>query len=119
MTTLRFDVRQLGAAELDNEVEWPVEVRNANLSLVARGTTSQTLEVGPGTYFVTAKMPAGQELISQVKIREGQSKKVCHLSPVPEDRTPPASDAAMHYLGPRSVGSAASAQAVEQVRHGS
>lgn len=46
----------------------PVEVRARNLKIVARTTASQPIEVEPGAYFVSAVLPAGQELTGFVEV---------------------------------------------------
>ena len=52
------------------KLDLPVEVRKPNLALVARTLATQTVDVQPGTYFVSATMPAGQELYTQVTVGE-------------------------------------------------
>ncbi len=64
----------------------PVEVRKPNLALVAQTLTTQSVDLEPGTYYVTARLPAGQELFKQVTVIEGQPEIVT-LAPDPEDES--------------------------------
>ncbi len=66
----------------------PVEVRKANLALVAQTLTTQSVELEPGTYYITARLPAGQQLFNQVTVVEGKPETV-PLNPDPEDESPP------------------------------
>ncbi len=65
----------------------PVEVRKPNLALVARTLSNQTVQVQPGTYYVTVKLPAGQEMLSRVIVGEHR-ETVAILEPQPEDASP-------------------------------
>lgn len=65
-STLRFEFDT--AALAGDPYDFPVEVRKPNLTLVARGLCSAAVEVEPGTYYVTARLPDGQELASQVQV---------------------------------------------------
>src|SRR5262249_8751890 len=65
----------------------PVEVRKPSLALGALARTDATFSVPPGTYFVTAKLPAGQELVSRVTLAENETVRV-DLEPEPEDVSP-------------------------------
>ncbi len=65
----------------------PVEVRKPNLALVAQALTTQSVDLEPGTYYVTAKLPAGQQLFNQVTVFEGKPETV-PLNPDPEDESP-------------------------------
>lgn len=75
----------------------PVEVRKSNLVVVKTGMTSDSMELEAGEYFVTAQMPAGQELYGQIKLGAGKEATV-NLAPDPSDESPPESQAAPHYL---------------------
>jgi hypothetical protein len=65
----------------------PVEVRKPNFALVAQTLTTQSVDLEPGTYYVTAKLPAGQKLFNQVTVVEGKPETVS-LTPEPEDESP-------------------------------
>ena len=96
MSTLSFEVN-LGSENLKS-LDLPVEIRKPNLALVQQATTAETVTVEPGTYYVTARTPAGQELITRVKVSKGR-RQVVRLSPDPEDESPQESQAARHFLG--------------------
>lgn len=96
MSKLHF-VCQFTSFELSS-LDLPIEVRKSNLALVARSRSSQTVELKPGIYHVTAKLPAGQELYNQVQVDEGTDATVV-LSPDPEDESPNESRAVQHFLG--------------------
>jgi hypothetical protein len=68
-------------------LDLPVEVRKPNLALVARTLSSQSVEVEPGPYYVTATLPAGQELTQTVEVAEGEHASV-ELSPDTCDESP-------------------------------
>lgn len=65
----------------------PVEVRKPNLALVAQTLTTRSVNLEPGLYYVTARLPAGQELFNQVTISEDSPSTVI-LTPEPEDVSP-------------------------------
>lgn len=67
MTKLKFDLA--GVRGLPSGSEVPVEVRKANMSVVAKTLSSDEVQLDPGTYFVTAPLPGGQELVERIKIR--------------------------------------------------
>lgn len=80
----------------------PVEVRKSDLVLVKTGLTTQPMELDPGTYYVTAKLPAGQELYGQATIKDSDTTVV--LAPEPGDESPHEWQAEQHYfITPRSV----------------
>ncbi len=81
---LSFKLNLAGSALADSPV--PVEVRKANLALVARTTAQQPVEVAPGAYWVTATLPAGQQLTTQVTVTPGEPAEAI-LEPEP-DATP-------------------------------
>jgi hypothetical protein len=51
-----------------NTTDFPVEVRKSNMALVAQTNTSQSVQVEPGLYHVSARLPTGQELYNQIEI---------------------------------------------------
>jgi len=61
MTVLGFSAPGLRPA-----LEIPVEVRGGDGTLVARSTVGRSVVVEPGTYFVGAVLPAGQQLSAAV-----------------------------------------------------
>ena len=80
---LRFHV-DLGSPEL-GRLDIPVEVRQPNLIPAARGLSSQSIELDPGTYYVTARLPSGHELFSQVLVEEDREVTV-HLEAEPDEK---------------------------------
>jgi hypothetical protein len=96
MSKLHFKL-DFGSSELIS-LDLPIEVRKSNLALVAQSTTSQSVELEPGTYFITTRLPAGQELSNQIKMRKGKDETVT-LTPELEDRSPHEWLEVQHYLG--------------------
>lgn len=43
-------------------LQFPVEIRRLNLALVARALTGDSIELGPGAYHATVRLPAGQQV---------------------------------------------------------
>jgi hypothetical protein len=96
MTKLSFEI-QFNSPNVLTNGSIPVEVRRPNLTLAATGLTSENIELEPGSYYVTAKLPAGQELYDYVEVREGLPNKAL-LKPDFEDESPHEWQAAQHYL---------------------
>lgn len=74
----------------------PVEIRKPNFLLVDKGLTSETKELEPGKYYVTARMPAGQELSAEVVIKTGKTVNVA-LAPEPAEASPHEFQAEQHF----------------------
>ncbi len=91
-------------------VRVPVAVRTATLALYKQAEMPGTVELPPGTYVVTAKMPAGQELIRVVKV----GREAMRVEMTPEDS--PLS-AALEYLASPRERRAAVRAAVAAARH--
>ncbi len=69
MTTLRF---RLDLAGLDARYrDLPIEVRRPDLSLIGRPLSSGQIEVEDGRYFVSAVLPASNELLTEDVIASG------------------------------------------------
>jgi hypothetical protein len=66
------------------ELDLPVEVRKPNLALVANTFATKTVEVQPGTYFVSATLPAGQELYTKVNVGSTDAQATLE----PEEHSP-------------------------------
>jgi len=96
MTRLSFEIKFKSPNALTHG-SIPVEVRRPNLTLAATGLTSETIELEPGSYYVTARLPAGQELYGQVEVQEGLPNKAL-LRPDIEDESPHEWQASQHYL---------------------
>jgi hypothetical protein len=85
MSTLHFKTN-FHSFELQQLIV-PVEVRKTNLALVAKGVSSEPLEISPGTYHVSARLPGGQEMYNRVTIEQpGDYTVVLELDP--EDVSP-------------------------------
>ena len=82
-------------------IDFPVEVRRSNFSLVKRCLTSDPVEVEPGKYFITALLPAGQALSSLVEVSGGVKKKMITLTPEQADASPADTLEFVHYLSDR------------------
>jgi hypothetical protein len=67
-------------------LDLPVDVRKLNLALVARTFSSKTVDLKPGKYFVSATLPAGQELYTEVDV--GDTDATAVLQPDPQDESP-------------------------------
>jgi hypothetical protein len=88
---LNFKTLELSSLDL------PVEVRKPNMVLVTRSLTSKSVEVDPGQYFVTATLPAGQELSQMVEVSEGAHSSV-ELTPEECDKSPRESHEFIHFF---------------------
>jgi hypothetical protein len=85
-------------------LDLPIEVRKLNLAIVARSVISQPVDVPPGTYYISVKMPAGQELFKEVKVgRRAQNVVKVTLAPDPEDEPPSKSQELLHFLQKSAV----------------
>ena len=104
MPTLSFKLAGFRTQDFLN-LDLPVEVRKPNLALVARTLTTQNVEVKPGTYFVTATLPAGQKLLAEVELKT--SDATVELSPESGDMSPHESHEQHHFLGTAFESSAA------------
>ncbi len=65
----------LGEAPI-RSLDVPVEVRKPNMALVQRALASESIDIEPGTYFVSAALPSGEKLFTQVDIVEGSNVEV-------------------------------------------
>jgi hypothetical protein len=74
MSTLQVTC-QFKSGEL-YQAELPVEVLRPDMVLVKRGLTSQRMELVPGRYVVTARLPAGLSLRAEVDLGPQQDKTV-------------------------------------------
>jgi hypothetical protein len=81
----------------------PVEVRKSNLALVATALTSDSVDVTPGTYHVTATMPTGKEFYNQVAV-ENEAVYTIELYPDAEDASPHESEEVQHYIVEQKAG---------------
>ena len=110
MSLLSFRL-DLGSGDLSS-LPLPVEVRNASRQIIARTVTTRSVEVRrPGSYYVTARLPAGQELIGEVKLSAGQDETVV-LGPRGASRSTDTSREGWAYLS-SSATPATSAPEVE------
>lgn len=95
MTALRFELG-FKSEELSG-LSIPVEVRKPNLALVARALSSHAVDVPPGSYFVTATLPAGQKLSARVRVASKPEVTV-RLEPERQDASQPPALEAAHFL---------------------
>jgi hypothetical protein len=95
MTQLRFDP-DLHSGEV-RSVSLPIEVRRPDLSLVHASLSDRMLEVASGSYYVTARLPAGQELTGYIEVRDEAFANV-RLTLDPADVSPKETEEAQRYL---------------------
>jgi hypothetical protein len=70
VTLLGFElVLPGGPADKGEPLELPVEVRSSDMKLVTQTVTSQWPSVAEGTYIVTARLPAGQSIVTIVEAK--------------------------------------------------
>ena len=96
--TLNFKSSELNGLEL------PVEIRRPDSSLVAQTLSTKPVDLPPGKYYVTARLPGGQRLMQLVTIES--APVTVTLSPDPEDQSPHEWEEIAHYLGKPSPGRA-------------
>jgi len=77
-------------------LDLPIDVRKPNMALVARALSSQEIDVAPGQYFVSATLPAGQQITSTVELKQDDVR--VPLSPDAEDESPHEFHEHHHYL---------------------
>jgi hypothetical protein len=97
---IRF-LTKFASWEMDH-LTLPVEVRRADLSLVARTVTSERVEnLAPGLYHVTAFLPTGLELTTSLEVPEQEESPVVEaiLEPDPEDASPNETSEVPLFLG--------------------
>jgi hypothetical protein len=76
--TVRFDT-PIETSDKRWSGSFPVEVRDIKTQVLrARGVSGNTLEIPPGTYFVTATLPDGREIASEdtVSVETGMNVEV-------------------------------------------
>jgi glucoamylase len=78
------------------EPDLPVEIRHESLALLMRTTVQQSVNVPPGRYYVTSRLPAGQELFAQVDAAGDRNLVV--LEPDEADLSPHEYLATQHFL---------------------
>jgi hypothetical protein len=84
MAKLNFQL-QFKSSEFQS-LDLPVEIRKPNLILVTKTLASKSVDVKPGIYFVSATLPAGQELYTQVEVHE--TGGTAFLQPKPQEESP-------------------------------
>jgi hypothetical protein len=85
MTLVSFDLQFQG--ELPGAVDLPIEVRKPNMALAERTLSSQAVDLAPGTYFASVKLPTGQEISQQIQV--GDEPARVSLTQDPEDEPAP------------------------------
>jgi hypothetical protein len=78
-------------------IPFPVRVKRPNLTVAAESVSSESVELEPGTYYVTARMPAGQELFGSATIQPGCDEWVT-LTPEPGEEPLSELEEALHFL---------------------
>jgi len=108
MSKLHFDF-QFRSGEMSN-VDLPVEVRGLRetttpaqekqrgLTLIQRSSVSRSVDVDPGVYWVTARLPSGHELSARVAVQSGRDVTVV-LKPDPEDVSSNEDRELSHFIG--------------------
>lgn len=95
MASIRFKTH-FHSHEL-SELELPVEIRHANMRLAAKTLTTKEVKLEPGEYFITSRLPAGQQLDAYLKVQPGESYEV-ELSPESLDQSPSEDLEVQHFL---------------------
>ncbi|QDT50543.1 hypothetical protein Pan258_46220 [Symmachiella dynata] len=98
--TLKFKT-QFHSWEL-NSLELPVEIRKEDSRLFTRTLTSKRIEVPAGSYFVSTRLPAGQQLEDFVTLQPGEIR-VIELRPDKLDESPSENLEVQHFLR-RAIG---------------
>ncbi len=81
-----------------NALDLPIEVRKPSSALVARTRSSQAVDLPPGVYYVTTRLPAGQQITRSVDLTGGSRQ--LRLEPDPEDAGDHEWDEQRHFLDP-------------------
>jgi hypothetical protein len=80
-----------------NDAILPVEVRKPNLAVEKRGLSIEHLDIKPGNYIVSARLPGGQEISQFVEV--GSLDQVIQLKPLPAEESPFETHEAALFLG--------------------
>jgi hypothetical protein len=96
LKALSFEVKFRRPNELQ-KIGLPVEIRLPNFSLVKTGLTSEPMELEPGKYFVISKLPAGQELFSEIEVKASGINTAALVLEESEE-SPLESESLQHYL---------------------
>lgn len=80
-----------------NALDLPVEIRKPNSVLVARARSSQTIDLPAGEYYVTTRLPAGQQITRSADLRAVEAHELA-LEPDPEDAWDHEWDEERHFL---------------------
>jgi hypothetical protein len=99
--TFRLDFKTIELSSLD----LPIEVRKPNATLIATALSSETIDVPPGAYYATTRLPGGQRLVAPFEIAEPPATQPLEvvLAPDPEDASAHEWEEVSHFLGRRSV----------------
>lgn len=68
----------------------PVEVRRGDMSVAARTTTTDRIDLDPGTYVVMVRLPNGEELLEPITLNAAEEAEVELAASEPEAPPPPA-----------------------------
>lgn len=94
--TLDFEIR-FRRPNAIGSVAVPVEVRKPDLTVVKTGLSTDKMVLEAGEYLVISRMPAGQEMVNHVNVKENVSNLVI-LRPEENEESPHESEAAQHYF---------------------
>lgn len=79
-----------------NGLELPIEIRKLNNALVGRTRSTEPVDLDPGSYYVTARLPAGQSMTRSIELRDTDERVL--LQPDPEDEWDHEWDEERHFL---------------------
>src|SRR3954451_2978371 len=77
MTWVHFNLGSMGDDPSDPGL--PIEVRDASMTLVSETTAQESVQLQPGSYLVSARLPGGQELSKLIDLKGDDV--VCRLTP--------------------------------------
>ena len=77
-------------------LDLPIEVRKHDSTIVARTLASQPVDVRPGHYYATARLPGGQRLLQPFEM--GDEPQTVTLVPDTEDESAHEWEETSHYL---------------------
>jgi hypothetical protein len=76
----------------------PVEIRRQDLTVLARTVAPASVSVAPGTYVVSARLPAGLEMHALVSVGPHDSRRTVVLEPSPSEQSPHESEEVQRFV---------------------
>lgn len=108
---LRFQSAEMNALDV------PLEIRRPDSSLVMRTLASDGVDLPPGSYYVSVRLPGGQRLAQPFTIAADQKAPLdLTLQPDPEDESPHEWEGVSQFLQRRPTGRTSSASAPRPAR---